>query len=126
MSFSWLNKFHQTMGKAADYAEKKLAAYKLGMASNGSILGVRIETPNGCCSDAEALEKDVIFYPADAPRFPLTTCSLGDQCPCVYRPVMTYEVDPEEAAQLADQNKQRIRAEREARRQPRKKKMDGT
>ena len=42
MSFNWLNNFQQEMEKPDDYAEKTLAAYKLGMRAKGSIVGVRI------------------------------------------------------------------------------------
>ena len=92
MSFDWLNKFHNNMQKPDNYAEKTLAAYKLGMRSRGSIAGVRVETTPHSCAASSEIEKTAVFHPADAPRLPLPTCEHGKSCPCVYRPVMTYEV----------------------------------
>jgi hypothetical protein len=91
MTFNWLNNFHREMEKPADYAEKTLAAYKLGMQAGGSIAGVRIEVAAGCCQPAQALPADALYHPDQAPHLPLPDCPLGRQCRCVYRPVMTYE-----------------------------------
>lgn len=108
------------MDKDAGYAEKRLAAYKLGMSSNGSIVGVRVECPAQSCAAAQAQPATVIFYPDDAPRFPLPECTQKETCPCVYRPVMTYEVEPDEATRLHTENKARIQAEKAAKRSARK------
>jgi len=91
MAFDWLNKFHGGMEKEADYAEKTLAAYRLGMRGKGSILGVRIQKAENCCDAARQLPEDKIYHPDEAPRLPLPECSQGRHCSCVYRPVMTYE-----------------------------------
>ena len=45
MPFDWLKSFHQEIEKAPDYAEKTLAAYRLGMKAKGSIRGVRDSLP---------------------------------------------------------------------------------
>lgn len=91
MTFEWLKNFHQEMEKPANYAEKTLAAYKLGMKARGSIVGVRIEVdPNGCPACRE-LDPAAVFHPDEAPHLPLPACNKAKHCGCVYRPVMTYE-----------------------------------
>ena len=95
-SFDWLNKFHGEMEKPADYAEKTLAAYRLGMKAKGSIAGVRIEADPNCCEACGTLDAAAIYHPDEAPRIPLDTCEKGTRCGCVYRPVMTYELDSNE------------------------------
>lgn len=91
MSFRWLNDFQQEMKKPNDYAEKTLAAYKLGMKAKGSIAGVQIIVdPNGCAACQE-LNSDLVYHPDDAPRLPLSECDRQEKCQCVYRPVMTYQ-----------------------------------
>ncbi len=94
-SFDWLNNFHQGMTKAENYAEKTLAAYRLGMRAKGSIVGVRIVMSNDtCCQLArEQIDPEAIYTPDDAPHLPLPDCPLGQNCTCVYRPVMKYEVE---------------------------------
>lgn len=91
MSFEWLNKFQQEMEKPDNYAEKTLAAYRLGMKAKGSIAGVRIETAENCCQPAQELPSGVVYHPDDAPHLPLSECPQGRSCRCVYRPVMDYE-----------------------------------
>ena len=91
MTFEWLNKFQQQMEKPENYAEKTLAAYRLGMKAKGSIAGVRIETAENFCPAAQALPKDTVYHPDDAPHLPLPECPRGRSCRCVYRPVMAYE-----------------------------------
>ena len=93
MAFDWLGKFQQTMEKPDNYAEKTLAAYKLGIKARGSIAGVRVETDENCCQAAQALIPGEVYQPDDAPHLPLPDCSLGRRCLCVYRPVMVYEQD---------------------------------
>ena len=93
MAFNWLNNFHKCMEKSADYAEKTLASYKLGMKAKGSIAGVRILVDAKGCEACDGLSAETIHHPDEAPRLPLPECSKGNQCQCVYRPVMTYEVD---------------------------------
>ena len=91
MTFGWLDNFHKEMAKSADYAERTLAAYRLGMKAGGSIVGVRIQVDEGCCQQAQALPLTAVYHPDDAPHLPLSDCPHGQQCRCVYRPVMNYE-----------------------------------
>jgi hypothetical protein len=91
MPFKWLDDFHREMEKPADYAEKTLAAYRLGMKANGSIVGVRIQVADESCQAAKTLPVGQVYHPDSAPHLPLASCPLGNRCQCVYRPVMTYE-----------------------------------
>ncbi|HET9596755.1 MAG TPA: hypothetical protein VFP65_14295 [Anaeromyxobacteraceae bacterium] len=90
MAFEWLNRFHRETEKDPRYAERTLAAYRLGMKAKGSIVGVRIETAPGCCALAAGLDPGRVHDPATAPRLPLEGCPRGRRCTCVYRPVMSY------------------------------------
>lgn len=92
MAFDWLNDFHRELAKPENYAEKTLAAYKLGMKAGGSIEGVRIQVDENCCEICRALDRETIFHPDEAPRLPPEGCRRGRSCRCVYRPVMSYEV----------------------------------
>ena len=94
MPFDWLKGFHQEMEKAPDYAEKTLAAYRLGMKAKGSIRGVRGEVDPDGCPASRALDPAAEYLPDDAPHLPLPDCPKGGRCRCVYRPVMTYERPP--------------------------------
>lgn len=97
MPFEWLNRFQQDLDKPPDYAEKTLAAYRLGMKARGSIAGVRIQTdPDGCEASRE-LDPTAVYHPDDAPLLPLAECSRGQTCRCVYRPVMTYQGTPDQS-----------------------------
>jgi hypothetical protein len=91
MAFDWLNKFHQDMEKDPAYADKTLAAYRLGMRGKGSIVGVTIQRAEDCCNAARQLPEGNTYHPDEAPRLPLPDCPQGRRCGCVYRPVMTYE-----------------------------------
>ncbi len=93
MPFEWLNKFHKEMEKPADYAEKTLAQYRLGMKAKGSIVGVAIAPDEAGCEACQGLDKTAVYHPDDAPHLPLPACTKGRQCGCVYRPVMTYQID---------------------------------
>ena len=93
MSFDWLDKFQKDMEKPEDYAEKTLAQYRLGMKAKGSIVGVSISVDEAGCDACQALPKDAIYHPDDAPVLPLPDCSKGRRCRCVYRPVMTYQIN---------------------------------
>lgn len=93
MPFDWLKSFHRDMAKTADYAEKTLAAYRLGMKAKGSIRGVRIQIDPEGCAACRALDPELIYLPDEAPHLPLPDCTKGLDCRCVYRPVMTYESD---------------------------------
>lgn len=92
MSFDWLNDFQQEMKKSPDYAQKTLAAYKLGMKAKGSIAGVRIRIDPHGCEQCQKLDPVAIYHPDEAPYLPLPECSRADACQCVYRPVMNYQV----------------------------------
>jgi hypothetical protein len=91
MSFEWINGFLHSKPKAEDYAQKTLAAYRLGMRAGGSIRGVRIVPGEGCCQAASQLSSSQVYDPDEAPQIPLPGCPLEGRCPCVYRPVMKYE-----------------------------------
>jgi hypothetical protein len=91
MAFDWLNKFQQHLEKEPDYADKTLAAYRLGMKAKGSIAGVVVQTAPDCCDGARQLPVGKVYHPDEAPRLPLQNCSRGRHCGCVYRPVMTYQ-----------------------------------
>jgi hypothetical protein len=93
MSFEWLKGFQQSMQKPEDYAEKTLAAYKLGMKAKGSIVGVSITIDENGCDACRQLQPSAIYLPDEAPHLPLPECDRGRSCACVYRPVMTYQVD---------------------------------
>jgi hypothetical protein len=97
MPFNWLNK-HYKLNKSLRYAEKTLAAYELGIRAGGSIRGVRIQAAEGSCQAAKGLPSNAVYHPQEAPHLPLPQCTRTDSCPCVYRPVMSYEVnsDPNE------------------------------
>jgi hypothetical protein len=90
MAFDWLDKFQHDTEKDANYAEKTLAAYQLGMKAKGSIVGVRIEPGQNCCEAARRLPPNRTYHSDEAPRLPLPDCPQGRRCGCVYRPVMTY------------------------------------
>jgi hypothetical protein len=90
LTFNWLDNFHREMEKPDNYAEKSLAAYRLGIKAGGSIVGVTIEVDEHCCQAAAALPPDTVYHPDQAPRLPLPDCPLGRRCRCVYRPVMAY------------------------------------
>ena len=91
MPFDWLNNFHRGMEKADNYADKTLAAYKLGIKAGGAISGVSVCVPPTAVGAAKELPAGAVYQPDEAPRLPLAGCPLGRRCPCVYRPVMTYE-----------------------------------
>ncbi len=92
MAFEWLNNFHRQMDKEANYAEKTLAAYRLGMKAKGSIVGVVIDPAPTCCDAARCLPIDKVYHPSEAPLLPLPNCPQERHCGCVYRPLMTYAV----------------------------------
>jgi hypothetical protein len=91
MPFDWLQSFHRQTEKPENYAERTLAAYRLGMKAGGSIVGVRIDVADACCEAARQIPTDAVYHPDAAPHLPLPGCLLGRHCQCVYRPVMAYE-----------------------------------
>ena len=99
MSFEWLNKFLQASEKPANYAEKTLKAYQLGMKAKGSIRGVQIAPDPQGCEACKELPVGQIYLPEEAPHVPLPECDRPGQCGCVYRPVMSYQADQGPAEQ---------------------------
>lgn len=95
MSFDWLKKLQKDAEKPANYAEKTLNAYRLGMKAKGSIAGVRIEPDPEGCHASVALDPATVYHPDEAPHIPLPSCDRVASCGCVYRPVMTYQVEGE-------------------------------
>ncbi len=93
MAFDWLSAFQRGMEKGPGYAEKTLAAYALGMKADGAIVGVSIEVDPECCDAARQLRAGAVYDPAQAPRLPLAGCPRGEGCRCVYRPVMSYQLE---------------------------------
>ena len=93
MTFEWLNQFQKEMKKPEDYAEKTLAAYKLGMRAKGSIAGVQILADPEGCQGCRELDQAILYHPDDAPHLPLPECDRDRRCRCVYRPVMTYQIE---------------------------------
>lgn len=91
MPFEWIDRFQRNIEKSPNYAEKTLAAYRLGLRAGGSLRGVRIVVAEDACSAAQKLPPETVYHPDDAPRLPLSGCPQGRRCTCVYRPVMTYE-----------------------------------
>jgi hypothetical protein len=103
MAFNWLIDFQRNKGKKADYAQKTLAAYSLGMRAKGSIAGVSITADADGCEACKRLDKSALYHPDEAPHLPLPTCDRPETCSCVYRPVMTYQVtdDPDDQPSLS-------------------------
>ncbi|MBN2502543.1 MAG: hypothetical protein JXB38_17310 [Anaerolineales bacterium] len=91
MPLNWLKDFARNQEKPENYAEKTLAAYKLGIRAGGSIRGVRVLSFPDCCQAAQELDPDTVYLPDDAPTLPLPECTMKAECRCMYRPVMKYE-----------------------------------
>jgi len=102
MPFEWLDRFQQHTEKPADYAEKTLAAYRLGMKASGAIVGVSIQVASPGCLAAQALPAGKVYHPDEAPRLPLPGCTTKNQCHCVYRPVMGYQLTAPDGSVQAD------------------------
>ncbi len=90
MAFDWLDDLLRSRRKPPGYAAKTLAAYALGMKARGSIVGVAIDPAADCCEAARRLPADAVYRPEEAPHLPLDGCSRGDQCGCLYRPVLAF------------------------------------
>jgi len=91
MAFDWLDRFQHRLEKEPDYAQKTLAAYRLGMKAKGSILGVVVQAGPDCCDVARSLPAGKVYHPDQAPLLPLADCPQGRRCQCLYRPVMSYQ-----------------------------------
>jgi len=87
MAFDWLTDFFRKSDKPVDYAERTLAAYRMGMNAQGAIRGVRVDVGEDCCDAARALPAGAVYHPDSAPRLPLPGCPHGGRCRCAYRPV---------------------------------------
>ena len=85
---SWIHQFARHKAKPANYAEKTLTAYKLGMKAKGSITGVRVLASEDSCPACRALAAGV-YQPEDAPILPLAECTHAGGCRCAYTPVMS-------------------------------------
>jgi hypothetical protein len=81
---------HIRQPKEADYAQRVLDRYRLGMRARGAIRGVRVVTGADSCPTCQALANQV-YHPDAAPRLPAPGCSHPRGCRCSYAPVMTYE-----------------------------------
>lgn len=97
MSFNWIDKFQHSLPKPPNYAEKTLAAYRLGMKAGGAIRGVSLSVDETACTAVKQLAPQAVYHPDEAPQVPLPGCPQGRRCRCVYRPVMAYP--PEEAGE---------------------------
>jgi hypothetical protein len=84
---SWIHQFARRKPKPPDYAEKTLAAYRLGMKARGSIAGVQVLTSDDSCPHCRALAGHV-YTPDNAPRLPYAGCTHPEGCRCAYAPVM--------------------------------------
>jgi hypothetical protein len=84
---SWIHQFARRRPKPANYAEKTLAAYRLGFKAKGSIVGVRVLASEDSCPVCRALAEQV-YTPDTAPRLPHAGCTHPEGCRCAYSPVM--------------------------------------
>lgn len=85
---SWISKFARNSPKSRDYAERTLAAYRLGIKAGGAIRGIRILTGEGTC-DTCLSHANAIYSPDDAPKLPHQDCTHSEGCRCAY----TLEMD---------------------------------
>jgi hypothetical protein len=84
---SWIHQFARHKPKPANYADKTLAAYRLGMKARGAIVGVRVLAAEDSCPACQALAGQT-YLPDDAPRLPHAGCTHPGGCRCAYTPVM--------------------------------------
>lgn len=84
---SWIQQHARHKPKPPDYAEKTLAAYRLGMRAKGAIVGVRVLVAGDSCPACQALAGPV-YTPDTAPRLPYAGCTHPDGCRCAYTPEM--------------------------------------
>lgn len=83
----WISQFSRTRPKPANYAEKALSAYRLGVKAGGAIQGVRILVGEDSCAECR-LHADIVYSPEDAPILPLDGCTHAEGCRCAYTPAM--------------------------------------
>lgn len=84
---TWIHQFARRKPKPANYAEKTLAAYRLGMKAKGAIVGVRVLVSESSCPTCRAMA-DQVYTPDTAPHLPHAGCTHPDGCRCAYTPVM--------------------------------------
>jgi hypothetical protein len=84
---TWIHQFARRKPKPANYAEKTLTAYRLGMKAKGAIVGVRILVSEASCQVCRAMA-DQVYTPDTAPRLPHADCTHPEGCRCAYTPVM--------------------------------------
>jgi hypothetical protein len=84
---NWIHQFARHKPKPPNYAEKTLAAYRLGMKAKGSIRGVRVLVAEDSCPACRALA-EAEYTPDNAPILPLAECRHPSGCRCAYTPVM--------------------------------------
>ena len=85
----WL-RTHVGNPKPANYAQRAVARYKLGIRAHGAIQGVRIITASNSCGNCRALAR-TIYEPDQVPMIPIQQCTNPNGCRCAYSPVMSYE-----------------------------------
>ena len=86
---NWIRE-HVRTPKDAEYAQRVLDRYRLGMRARGSIRGVRIITGPDSCAACRAHEGRE-YHPDEAPIIPIEGCTHPEGCRCAYSAVMTYE-----------------------------------
>ncbi len=84
---TWIHQFARHKAKPANYAEKTLTAYRLGMKAKGAIIGVRVLVSEASCPTCCALA-DQVYTPDTAPHLPHAGCTHPEGCRCAYTPVM--------------------------------------
>ena len=84
---TWIHQFARRKPKPANYAEKTLTAYRLGMKAKGAIVGVRVLVSESSCPTCRAMAEQV-YTPDTAPHLPHPGCTHPDGCRCAYTPVM--------------------------------------
>ena len=85
----WL-RTHVASPKPANYAQRAVARYKLGIRAHGAIKGVRIISASGSCGNCQALA-GAVYQPDEAPIIPIQQCTSPNGCRCAYSPVMSFE-----------------------------------
>jgi hypothetical protein len=89
MQWRWLEG-HVRHSHDANYAQRVLDRYRLGMKAHGAVRGVRIICGDDSCSVCRAAAASV-YHPDEAPIVPVAGCTSPGGCRCSYSPVMTYE-----------------------------------
>jgi len=89
MEMKWMKR-HVRTPKDANYAQRVLDRYRLGIKAHGAIRGVRIIAgPDSCPACKSAA--DGVYQPDTAPIIPIAGCTHSEGCRCAYTAVMTYQ-----------------------------------